>query len=167
MPSGARAAPDSSMISAVFDTNLLVSAFLSRNNPGGVSNELLRFVRAGAVQLHLSPEIVAETLTTLVDNERARQRYDYTPNMALQFCDDLLATNTIVVNPPKIPGAVSRDPDDDMIIACAVAASVQYIVSRDDDLLSLKSYADIPVITPEEFIHIVRQDHGRLPDLQP
>jgi predicted nucleic acid-binding protein len=54
------------MIRAVYDTNLLVSAFLSRNDTGGVSNELLRFARHGTVQLHLSPEIIAETLATLL-----------------------------------------------------------------------------------------------------
>ena len=152
------------MIRAVFDTNLLVSAFLTRHEPGGVSNELLRFARQGAVQLHLSPDIVAETLTTLIESERMQKRYGYTPSMALQFCDDLLATSTVVVNPPPTPGAVPRDPDDDMIVACAVAASAEYIVSRDRDLLSLGSYHAIEIIAPEEFIQIVRRDHGRLPD---
>src|SRR5262249_55551631 len=65
-PPGPPAAPDSIMISAVYDTNILVSAFLSRHNPGGLSSELLRFARQGAVQLHLSPEIIAETLATLI-----------------------------------------------------------------------------------------------------
>jgi predicted nucleic acid-binding protein len=85
MMSDARGAPDNSMIKAVFDTNLLVSAFLSRNNPGGVSSELLRFAREGAIQLHLSPEIVAETLTTLVENERAQRRYRFTASAAAEF----------------------------------------------------------------------------------
>jgi predicted nucleic acid-binding protein len=114
------------MIKAVFDTNVLISAFLSRNNPGGVSNELLRFARQGAIQLHLSPEIV--------------------------------------VDPPATPGAVPRDPDDDMIVACAVAASVKHIVSRDDHVLSLGSHAGIPISAPEQFIGLVREKFGRLPD---
>lgn len=152
------------MISAVFDTNLLVSAFLSRDNPGGVSNEILRFARHGAVQLLLSPEIIAETLATLVGSQRAQQRYFYTPTMALQFCEGLLTAATIVVNPPPIPGAVPRDPDDDKIIACAVAAGAQYLVTRDDDLLSLEAYQGTRIITPEDFVQLVRRDYGRLPD---
>jgi predicted nucleic acid-binding protein len=67
MPSGA---PGSVMISAVYDTNILVSAFLSRQNPEGVSSELLRFARQRAVHLHLSPEIIAETLATLIGSTR-------------------------------------------------------------------------------------------------
>src|SRR5437763_1055029 len=108
------------MIKAVLDTNLLISAFLSRNRPGGVSNELLRFARQGAFELHLSPDIVAEALETLIEDERAQRRYNYTPSIASQFCDELLAAATIVANPPPTPGAVPRDPDDDKIIACAV-----------------------------------------------
>jgi len=58
------------MISAVFDTNLLVSAFYSRNNPGGVSNELLRFVIASAIDLYLSVAIVDEAV---VDAQAGRE----------------------------------------------------------------------------------------------
>jgi putative PIN family toxin of toxin-antitoxin system len=157
MRSGVRAVPGSRMIKAVFDTNLLVSAFLSRNKPGGVSNELLRFARQGAIQLHLSPEIIAEALATLVEDERAQRRYQYTPSMVFQFCDDLLAAAAVVVNPPPTPGAVPRDPDDDKIIACAAAAGTEYLVSRDRDLLSLGSYGQTTIIAPEDFLRVVRR----------
>ena len=160
-------APDSSMISAVFDTNLLVSAFLSRNNPGGVSNELLRFVIAGAIDLYLSIEIVNEMVETLLTNERARRKYRYLPDDIGQDRADLMTLATIIDDPQLMPGAVPRDPDDDKIVACAVAAAVQYIVSRDDDLLSLGSHtAGIAISTPEQFIDVVRQQFGRLADQQ-
>jgi predicted nucleic acid-binding protein len=82
------------MIKAVFDTNLLVSAFLSRDNPGGASNELLRFARQGAIQLHLSPEIIAETLAILIASERMQDRYGYAPAMAIDSCDSLRTAAT-------------------------------------------------------------------------
>jgi predicted nucleic acid-binding protein len=88
------------MIRAVYDTNLLVSAFLSRDNPGGVSSELLQLGKEGAVELYLSAEIVAETLATLVSSERARRRYDYTPRMAIEYCAELLAAPMIIIDPP-------------------------------------------------------------------
>lgn len=144
------------MIKAVFDANLLVSAFLSRDNPGGASNELLRFARQGAVQLHLSPDIIAEALATLIASERLQDRYSYTPAMAIDFCDSLRTAATMVINPPPTPGAVPRDPDDDKIVACAVAAGVDYLVSRDHDLLSLGSYAGITIIAPEKLLRLVR-----------
>jgi len=152
------------MIKAVFDTNLLVSAFLSRNNPGGVSNELLRFVIAGGIDLYLSVEIVDEMVGTLQDSERAQRRYRYSADEIGQYRADLMTLAIIVDDPPPMPGAVPRDPDDDKIVACAVAASVQYIVSRDDHLLSLGNYAGIAITSPEQFIHVVRREFGRLPD---
>jgi uncharacterized protein len=163
MSPGVSAALDSSMIKAVFDANVLVSGFLSRNNPGGVSNELLRFVITGAIDLCLSPEIVEEVVEVLTREKRAQRRYGYSLDQIGEFRANLIALATMIDNPPSTSGAVPRDPDDDKIVACAVAASAEHIVSRDDHLLSLGSYAGIPIRTPEQFIHLVRRDFGRLP----
>jgi predicted nucleic acid-binding protein len=55
-----------------------------------------------------------------------------------------------VRNPAPLTGAV-RDPEDDMIVACAVTGQADTIVSRDKDLLSLGSYGGIAIVTPEAF----------------
>jgi|ERR1035437_2211467 putative PIN family toxin of toxin-antitoxin system len=54
----------------------------------------------------------------------------------------------------KISGSlrVCRDPNDDMILECAVAAGAQFIVSDDKDLLVLGSYRGIRIVTPAEFL---------------
>lgn len=96
------------MVRAVFDTNLLVSAFLSRANPGGVSGELLRLAKEGSVELYISIEIIAETLATLAGSDRLRRRYDYTPEMALQYCAELVAAPTIIVDAPPLTGGGAR-----------------------------------------------------------
>jgi uncharacterized protein len=147
------------MIRAVFDTNVLVSAFLTRNHPSGVSTELRRFVEAGTVALYLSPDIIDETAATLVRSRRMRSRYRYTPLLAAQYCADLYTVATIITNPPPIHGAVPRDPDDDKIVACAVSANADYLVTRDKDLLSLGTYDEVVMITPEEFLTLVRADN--------
>jgi predicted nucleic acid-binding protein len=46
---------------------------------------------------------------------------------------------------------VSRDYNDDMALACAVKAAVDYIVTR-DDLLILESHKKVKIITPEQFM---------------
>jgi predicted nucleic acid-binding protein len=43
-----------------------------------------------------------------------------------------------------------------MIIACAVAAGADYVISRDDDLLSLGTYEGIVMVTPEAFMDVLR-----------
>ena len=50
-----------------------------------------------------------------------------------------------------------RDPADDKIVACALAADADYIVTRDKDLLSLGGHEGIRMITPERFLHLLRQ----------
>lgn len=52
--------------------------------------------------------------------------------------------------------AIERDPKDDKIISCALAAQADYIVSRDLDLLDLVEYQGIRIVSPEEFILLIR-----------
>ena len=49
---------------------------------------------------------------------------------------------------------VCRDPDDNKFIECAVAANALYIVSGDKDLLDLKKYRDVRILTAAEFLEI-------------
>jgi uncharacterized protein len=146
------------MPSAVLDSTILISAFLAQR---GVSNELLRHARAGAFLLCLSEEILHEALDVLLDDERRhRQRYHYPNDAAINFIDGLRAFAHLVTDIPEVT-VVSRDPNDDMVVATAQRAQVAHIVTRDKDLLSLQRYEGITMITPEAFIAIVRE-HGRL-----
>lgn len=47
-----------------------------------------------------------------------------------------------------------------MIVACAMAASADYVVSRDDDLLSLATSEAITMMTPEAFLAVLRDEAG-------
>jgi len=55
---------------------------------------------------------------------------------------------------------VLRDPNDDVILASAIAAQADYLVSRDKDLLSRRAYDDISIISPEEFLNVLRAERG-------
>lgn len=46
---------------------------------------------------------------------------------------------------------ICRDADDDNIIACAVAAKADYLVTGDSDLLEIKDYQGVRIITPRDF----------------
>ena len=50
---------------------------------------------------------------------------------------------------PKVLDAVPRDPEDNMVLECAMEGKAQYIVSGDKDLLDLR--AAIPVMSPAQF----------------
>jgi len=140
------------MPSAVLDSVVLVSALLT---PGGVASDVVRQARDGAFTCCLSDEILAETRRVLNDTPRLRQRYTYGEEDVQAFILSLRAAARLVTDVPPLTGIV-RDPNDDMVIACAVAAAADYIVSRDEDLLSLGTYEGITMITPEAFIALLR-----------
>ena len=81
-------------------------------------------------RLHFSAEQVAETLA------------DY-----LRFLR--------LVQIPNILPAVSRDPEDNMVLECAIEARAQYIVSGDKDLLVLKEFRGVQIVRASEFLKVV------------
>jgi putative PIN family toxin of toxin-antitoxin system len=56
-----------------------------------------------------------------------------------------LATRVV---PANITARIQSDPDDDAVLACALAAKADLIVSGDTDLLELKHYHQIQIVTP-------------------
>lgn len=55
-----------------------------------------------------------------------------------------------MVEPPPLTLPICRDPDDDAVLALALAAKVDWIVSGDDDLLVLQTFQGIDIITPAQ-----------------
>jgi uncharacterized protein len=144
----------SEALTAVIDSTVLVSAFLTE---GGVSAELLRYAREGVFLVFLSEDILTEIEHTLA-YDRIRERYDYTDDDVADFLTRLRLAANLVNELPSL--TVVRDPNDDMVIATAVRAQAAYIVTRDNDLLSLQQYEGITVISPEAFIALVRDVGG-------
>ncbi len=52
-----------------------------------------------------------------------------------------------IVEPQPLPIPTSRDPDDDHVLACALAAQAELIVSGDRDLLTLREYQGMPILS--------------------
>ena len=61
----------------------------------------------------------------------------------------------ILSHTPSIQ-VIKEDPDDDKILACALEAQADYIVSADQHLLRLRQYQNINIITAKEFLEILR-----------
>jgi hypothetical protein len=77
------------MVRAVFDTRVPVSAFLTRRQPGGVSNELLRFVPEGKVELHISADIITRGRGDPRTQPPGPVQLQHTSQMAEASCADL------------------------------------------------------------------------------
>jgi predicted nucleic acid-binding protein len=63
------------------------------------------------------------------------------------------------VNPIDVAADVCRDPNDLPILGTAVAGNADYVVTGDQDLLMLKSYLGITIISPREFYDLI-SDQG-------
>lgn len=145
------------MRSAVVDTTVLISAFLTA---GGVAGQVLRQAYQGAFTLCLAREIIEETSSRLLRRRNIRRSYHYADERVHRYCRDLETVARLVGDLPEVH-AVERDPNDDMIIACALEARADYIVTRDKDLLTLGTYEKIRMVTPEVFMDILRQKPDR------
>jgi putative PIN family toxin of toxin-antitoxin system len=141
-------------VNLVADTNVIVSGLLWLGNPG----RLLEAAANGEVTLYTSPALVAELRTTLAYDRLAR-RVQFS-GMSLDDLMQRYLNVAILVNPATLPRIV-RDPDDDHVLACAIEAAADLIVTGDADLLTLDSYQRIPVITPAEALRRLEAQKSR------
>ena len=89
------------MLKVVFDTTVLVSAFLRRVK-GGVSFDLLQFVEEGVFELYTSDEILEEVADTLITHEYIRRRYQYPETAVVEFCKGVARLAVIVGDLPEV-----------------------------------------------------------------
>lgn len=128
------------MSRAVLDTNVLISAFLFHEREG-VPVMLLRRAAEGRFTLVTCELLLDELEHVLTRDAAIRARYGYTLEMATAY-RVLLERRAAVVEPQAPFPRVSRDSDDDLIIATAVAGEADRIVTGDDDLLTVGTRND-------------------------
>jgi len=135
------------MTRAVLDVNVLVSALIS---PSGTPAQILRLWREEKFVLVMS-EPVLDELERVMAEPRLRRRYGLTPSRVARLLRGLRQF-AIVTRGELEVGGVVRDPEDHKLLACAVEGSADYLVTGDDDLLSLGEYESVPIISPAAFV---------------
>jgi putative PIN family toxin of toxin-antitoxin system len=137
------------VIRVVFDTNIVVSAQFWQGAP----RHALIAVRDGRAKL-LTSEPLLQELTDVLTRTKFADRLKAVGTTAEALIADHRALVEIV-EPAPLSGTVSDDPDDDVVLACAAGGKADYIVSGDDDLLRLETYAEIPICTVNEFLEVL------------
>lgn len=137
----------------VLDANVLVSAALT---PHGQSGRIVEAWRNGLFQLCCSEAILREFTATLAF-EPLQAKYGLTPDEVRRAQAELRDFATMPAGPTQ-PIKVVRDPKDNMVIECAVACGADLIVTNDDDLLALKSYEGIGIVTIRDFLRTLGVD---------
>lgn len=128
----------------VLDTNVVMSALLWRGPPYRLLEAIRQRTR---LQIYSSP-VLLEELTDVFTRPAATKQLAAIGKTAREVLADLLEAIELV-EPVELPRIV-RDPDDDHVLACALAARADLIVSGDKDLLVLNAYQNIPIVTAAE-----------------
>lgn len=132
----------------VADANILVSATLGRS-PESPSVRIIDATLDGRIELVMSPRLLKEIADVL---SRPRIRKRLSAEDAQLFLADV-AAQVLMLADPLDPPSVCRDPDDDYLVALAVVAAADVLVSGDGDLLAVEpDRAGVEVLTPRQLI---------------
>ena len=127
----------------VFDTNVVASASFWRGAPF----DCLAAWAQGRCAAVVSPSLLAEYHETIEE-----LRLDYPGHASVGWVEALTESAELVFPGERAAGA-TPDPDDEMILECALAAEANFIVSGDKKhLLALRQFRGIPMVSPAEFL---------------
>lgn len=138
------------MVRVLLDTNQLVSSLLSSR---GLQRGLIDAWRRRDFILMLAPGQVEEVGEVLSRPKIAR-KYAIPASDRHEFLELLRAEGIPLPSAPR--PHLCRDPDDDVLLGCASAGNVDYLVTGDEDLLSVKAFRGIAVVSARDFISLLR-----------
>ena len=126
----------------VFDTNVLISALGWDARPEACLERALQ----GQLEGYVSHEMLDELRRVM-----NYPRFGFSETEKQSFLEVILVSFHIVESQVDLD-VVDADPDDNIVLECAVAGSADWIVSGDSDLRDLGEFRDIKIVTPAEFL---------------
>ena len=132
------------MIRVLPDTNIVISSAFWIGNP----YEVIKKGILGEYQLIISAKILVEV------SDKLRNKFQF-PEENIQELIDILMIYCHVIDVTSKFNAV-RDKKDNKIIECASDGKADYIVTGDPDLLELKEFKNIRIITAKDFLKIIQ-----------
>jgi len=134
----------------VLDTNVWVSALLTRGSPSGVvqmaEGKLVQFFISVDVLQEINRALQYEKISRILRRSRIEPKSIMPTIMSLS---SLVDVRTHV-------GAIEEDPSDNRVLACAKEVDVQFVISGDRHLLRLGQYEGIKILTASAFVKMAR-----------
>ena len=127
----------------VIDTNVWVSGLVFGGNPRDI---LQQFIKEEIVVI-ISEEVITELHRIII------QKFSLL-KPGLKLLEESIRKDSTLVHLGDYTVNASRDSDDNKIIETAVIGGADYIISGDEDLLSIVQYKDIKIINPSEFLKL-------------
>jgi putative PIN family toxin of toxin-antitoxin system len=138
------------LLKVVLDSNIYISGIIFGGNP----RKIIDLVIEGKIKLCISSDILIEIKEVL-----ERDKFGFSSDITQQIILEIESLSEFIT-PTKKHSAVKRDAGDNIIIDCAVEADADYIITGDDDLLSLKKYKRIKIINAGDFIKLPLPGQG-------
>ncbi len=135
----------------VFDTQIFLRALINRNSVcARISTPPLR----AHYSLYISNAIEAE-ITDVLSRIKVRSKF---PQITDEIVSATLTTLRDDAERVEVDAveSVSRDPKDDIFLACAKVAKADYLVSEDNDLLVLQKYEDTKIVSAVDFLTLLQ-----------
>jgi uncharacterized protein len=138
-------------VRVLLDSSVLISAFLVPENPAGM---LVRAGLDGRFEMCVSLEILEEVERSLGNKLRLRKRYQHDDDQIAWFITGIASDVPVVSELPAIT-PICRDSNDEHVLAAARAANADGIVTGDGDLLALRSYQGIRILTVRALLDLL------------
>lgn len=138
-------------MNVVIDTNIFVSSFFEGN-----PRKIIDLWKKEKITLCLSNTILNEYVDVLCKiGLKDEHELDELLDLFSRGFNLLFTTKT-----PKIK-IIKNDPDDDKFIECAVALKADAVITGDREVLAIKKYMGIKIVTPQRFLKHVETGHRR------
>lgn len=131
--------------SVVADTNIFISGIFWT----GASYKFIRLAETNIIDVFISKEIISELVRVL------KRDFDY-PDNKIKTTIYSICLYAKMIELKNIPDVVKNDSSDNHILACALEADADYIITGDYHLLDIKEYSGIKIIKPEEFLEVLK-----------
>jgi putative PIN family toxin of toxin-antitoxin system len=140
----------------VLDTNTVISRYLS---PSGTPARIFEYWEHGAFTLLISEPILAE-IERVFSYPRINKRLGLSAKEIAGLVAGF-ATFGELVTPQQRLRVVEDDPNDDMLIECAIEGKAGYLVSGDPHLTEIQEYEGIQILRPAQFVLVLEQEARR------
>lgn len=136
----------------VFDTNVVISGMLWSGTP----RTALRLATTERVNA-ISSELLLDELRGVLQRKKFEKYLQRSDKSVDQLIDEYLEY-TQIIEPASVPQDAVRDVDDTIVLATAIGGNATYIVSGDDDLLILKAYVNVSIVSVSVFLEQLQSE---------
>src|SRR3989338_2400664 len=135
---------DENLVKVLLDTNILVSAIVF----GGKPEQILHLILEEEFLAITSPVLLAE-LKEVLNKKFPTRETDF--KLTIKNIEEIFKT----IQPKKTIN-ILNDNDDNRVLEAAIEGNCKYIVTGDKELLSLKSYQGVKIVTAGEFLKLAK-----------